>query len=52
MKGRLHLIKDDLAGLDPRWPGFLRAGAYEMHYELERLLEKHAEFARRYPEER
>lgn len=52
MKGRLHLIKDDLAGLDPRWPMFLRAAKYELHYGIERLLESHATFDRLYPEER
>lgn len=51
-KGRLYLIKDDLAGLDRRWPAFLRADVYEMHFELERLLEKHATFDRLYPEKR
>lgn len=52
MKGRLHRIEDDLSGLDKRWPLFLRAGHYEIMYELEKLLEKHAEFNRLYPEER
>ena len=51
MKGRLHFIKDDLEGLDRRWPLFLRAAHYTIMYELEQLLEKHAEFARLYPEE-
>lgn len=52
MKGRLHYIKDDLEGLDPRWPLFLRAAHYEIQYELEKHLERHAEFNRRFPEKR
>lgn len=52
MKGLLHRIEDDLEGLDPRWPAFLRASHYEALYRLEQMLEKHAEFDRRFPEER
>lgn len=54
MKGRLHKIEDDLAPHlgDVRWPLFLRAMYHTFMYELEASLERHAEFHRRYPEER
>lgn len=48
---REHRIEDDLSG-DRRWPLFLRAAHYTIMYELEVLLERHAEFNRRYPESR
>lgn len=47
-RGRPHFIREDLQAFDPRWPLFLRAAHYEIVYELERLLEKHAEFQRLY----
>lgn len=45
MKGRLHEIAVDLRG-DPQRPLFLRALNYIVLYDLEVLLEKHADFAR------
>lgn len=47
---REHRIEDDLSG-DRRCPLFLRALIYEFLYEIERSLERHADFERLYPEE-